>query len=187
MSRILLCSDLHLGHKNIHKYRMCGPWQFADEGEHRCWLMNALRDAFQPKDHIIVAGDVAFTREALAEFKQLPGRKTMIRGNHDNFTTREYLEVFEEVYGLWCWKSFWFSHAPIHPDELRGRVNLHGHVHTETIKQTLRIHTDFQTNVDDRRYFNLCPENLVPIFGRPWCTLEEARSLRPRTKDLEQK
>ena len=173
MSRTILCSDLHLGHKNIHKYRQFYNMKFVDGAAHRSWLMAELGQAFKPDDHIIVTGDVAFTREALAEFGNLPGRKTLVRGNHDNFKTQEYLEVFDDVHGLWNWKAFWWSHAPIHPNELRGRINLHGHVHGET--------------VPDARYFNLCVENLQVVFGRPWCTLDEVRYLRPRTKELEQK
>jgi len=173
MSRIVLCSDLHLGHRNIHKFRQFAKVTFAEESEHRAWLMGELKATLQERDRVIVTGDVAFTRETLEEFKQLPGQKILVRGNHDNFSTREYLDVFSEVYGLWCWKSFWLSHAPVHPSELRGRINLHGHVHMDTIS--------------DSRYFNLCPENLMPIFGRPWCTLDEVRYLRPRTKELEVK
>jgi len=173
MSRIILCSDLHLGHKNIYKYRKLHGLEFVDEAAHRHWLMGELSRAFNPNDHIVVTGDVAFTKEALKEFGKLPGRKTLVRGNHDNFKTHEYLEVFDDVHGLWNWKSFWLSHAPIHPDELRGRVNLHGHVHRSTLA--------------DPRYFNLCVENLQVVFGRPWCTLDEIRYLRPRTKELEQK
>ncbi len=173
MSRIILTSDPHLGHKNIHKYRKIYGHEFVDEAAHRQWLMGEYAAAFKPNDHIIVTGDVAFTREALAEFGKLPGQKALVRGNHDNFSTKEYLEMFHDVYGLWNWKSFWLSHAPIHPAELRGRINLHGHVHGATLP--------------DSRYFNLCVENLQAVFGRPWCTLEEVRYLRPRTKELEQK
>ena len=44
------------------------------------------------------------------------------------------------------YKEFWLSHAPIHPEELRDRINIHGHVHYK--------------NIDDARYFNVSCENI---------------------------
>ena len=106
-------------------------------------------------------GDAAFTMEAIDLFKDLPGRKFLVRGNHDLCDTAAYLKVFAEVYGLLKYKKFWLSHAPIHPDELRGKVNLHGHVH--------------YSSVPDGRYFNCCVENLVATFQSPLVGLDQLR------------
>ena len=51
-----------------------------------------------------------------------------------------------EVYGFVKYKEFWLSHCPIHPNELRGKVNIHGHVHNKTII--------------DCNYFNTSCENV---------------------------
>ena len=31
------------------------------------------------------------------------------------------------MYSLYRWHEFWLSHCPIHPGELRGKLNIHGH------------------------------------------------------------
>lgn len=71
----------------------------------------------------------------------------LILGNHcrDKITMQEIVKHFDEVYSLYKYKEFWLSHAPIHPAELRGKYNLHGHVHFATL--------------EDTRYFNCCLEN----------------------------
>lgn len=75
-------------------------------------------------------------------------------GNHctDQVSMKEVVKHFDEVYSLKKYKEFWLSHAPIHPQELRGKYNLHGHMHFET--------------VDDPHYLNLCLEHTgyTPIY-----------------------
>ena len=73
---------------------------------------------------------------------QVCGRKVLICGNHDtdHNPMKILCEYFDEVYSLYKWHEFWLSHCPIHPDELRGKLNIHGHVHHATI--------------NDKRYFN---------------------------------
>jgi calcineurin-like phosphoesterase family protein len=124
-------------------------------------MLDNLRRVLTKKSVLYVLGDVAFTMEAMAEFEALPGRKVLVRGNHDNFQLEVYKNVFEDILGLARYKEFWLSHAPVHPNELRGKINLHGHVHFKTI--------------EDSRYINICPENLIPKFGRPYITLDEVR------------
>jgi calcineurin-like phosphoesterase family protein len=61
------------------------------------------------------------------------------------------------VAGIIKYKGFWLSHAPIHPEELRGKPNIHGHVHTNTL--------------NDSRYFNASLENI----GYKPVSIEEVR------------
>lgn len=156
---VYFCSDLHFGHKNIQKFR-----QFVlSQNHNEQFICNAWKNKVTKRDNVYVLGDVAFTMEAIDLFKDLPGRKFLIRGNHDLCDTAAYLKVFTEVYGLLKYKEFWLSHAPIHPDELRGRVNLHGHVH--------------YASIPDSRYFNCCVENLIGTFQSPLVELDQLRRL----------
>ena len=156
---VYFCSDLHFGHKNIQKFR-----QFVlSQNHNEQFICNAWKNKVTKRDDVYVLGDVAFTMEAIDLFKDLPGRKFLIRGNHDLCDTAAYLKVFTEVYGLLKYKEFWLSHAPIHPDELRGRVNLHGHVH--------------YASIPDSRYFNCCVENLIGTFQSPLVELDQLRRL----------
>ncbi len=139
--------DLHFGHRNIGKFRP----EFSSEPEHRRHVVRCWNDTVKKGgDRIFVLGDAAFTMEGLETFAELRGRKFLIRGNHDELSTNLYLAFFEEVYGMVAYKNAWLTHAPIHPDELRGRVNVHGHVHSATIQDA--------DGWNDPRYFNACPE-----------------------------
>ena len=97
-------------------------------------------------------GDVAFTQEGFDALFELNGRIKMVRGNHDNyFKTEDWLKRVESVEGITQYKGHWLTHAPIHPDELRGRPNLHGHVHHNSIRNKY-------TGGLDLRYKNMCCE-----------------------------
>ncbi len=161
MANVLFCSDLHFGHTNIGKFR--APAGVVSEEENRNKIIQDWRSKVTKRDVIYVLGDACFTMETVGEFALLPGKKILIRGNHDLLDTQVYLKYFEGVYGLLKYKEFWLSHAPIHPDELRGKVNLHGHVHFSSIK--------------DKRYVNCCPENLWPTVGSSLISLQEVRQL----------
>jgi len=170
MSNVWFCSDLHFGHKNIQKFRK----HVTSEEDNRNKILEDWRNLVTKRDTVYVLGDACFTMDTINSFASLNGEKYLIRGNHDNLNTSVYLKYFKEVYGLLKYKEFWLSHAPIHPDELRGKVNLHGHVHYETIREYFNplYHTK---QTDDKRYFNCCVENLYEKVGRSMITLDEIR------------
>jgi calcineurin-like phosphoesterase family protein len=156
---VWFCSDLHLGHKGIERFRKHVSSQEDNEKQ----IIDCWKQVVTKRDDVYVLGDACFTREAVDTIATLEGRKHLIRGNHDKCNTWVYLTAFEEVYGLLKYKEFWLSHAPIHPDELRGKINLHGHVH--------------YNSVNDPRYFNCCVENIMSLYNRPLIRLEEIRSI----------
>lgn len=156
----LFTSDPHLGHRNIHMFRDC----VSSENNARAFMAEA-RQRMNKRTVTWFLGDVAFDYETLLAIKALPGRKKLVKGNHDDMiSTAQQLEVFEEIYGMVKFKEFWITHCPIHPDELRGKRNIHGHVHSATIMNEGKT---------DPRYINICPENLSRYF----ISLEEIRSL----------
>jgi len=115
--------------------------------------MDWVLDNVNKRDTLILCGDICFDEEALRIVGSLPGRKVLIKGNHDLKKHPDYPKVFDQVHGLYRYKHCWLSHAPIHPEELRGKINVHGHVHFETLKDT--------------RYQNVCVENNMKLFGTP--------------------
>ena len=150
MSAVYFLSDLHLGHKNICKFRT----EFTSVEEHNAIIKENYHKRVTKRDTVYFLGDVAFDAESLADVKTWAGaRKILIAGNHclDHATMKELVEVYDEVYSLKKYKEFWLSHAPIHPDELRGKINMHGHTHYH--------------NIDDNRYVNVSMEqiNYTPI------------------------
>ena len=167
---VWFCSDLHFGHKNIEKFRH----HIKSEEDNRHKICQDWDSLVTKRDDVYVLGDACFTMETINEFGLLPGRKHLIRGNHDTLDTQVYLKYFKGVYGLLKYKEFWLSHAPIHPDELRGKVNLHGHVHYQSLRKPFNPAYDVKQDLDPR-YFNCCVENVFHLTGRSLIRLEEIR------------
>lgn len=165
MSNVWFCSDLHFGHKNIQRFRK----EVYSEEHNRELITDWWYNKVRMRDTVWVLGDAAFTEEAIDELALLPGKKRLVRGNHDRLPIASYLRCFEEVYGIVSMYGFWLTHAPVHPDELRGKVNVHGHVHYATIP--------------DDRYVNACVENAIKMFDRPLFSLNELRSLVASRKE----
>jgi calcineurin-like phosphoesterase family protein len=151
-------SDLHLDHKRIISPEFSGEFrQGTTLEEHNQWLEDRWNAVVTKRDHVYVLGDVAFSRKSLKIYDRLKGSKSLILGNHDKYDISEYAEHFDKILPSLCklYRQFWISHAPIHPDELRGFPCVHGHVHTHSIQDH---------GVPDRRYYNVCVE---PVEGTP--------------------
>jgi calcineurin-like phosphoesterase family protein len=163
-AKVYFISDLHLGHNKILNFS--GDYRGGTTTEeHDEWIINQWNSVVTKRDVVYVLGDVAFTREGLDKCRQLHGYKKLILGNHDKYMVSEYMtRGFKILSGIVKYKRFWLSHAPIHPNELRGLINIHGHVHSQSI--------------DDLRYINVCvePLNGIPLF------LEELRNKYPSTR-----
>lgn len=165
MTRLLISSDLHLGHKNIHKYRT----QFATAEEHHEFVFEQLATSVNKRDSLILLGDVAFSFEWLAKIADLKcAKKLLICGNHDTengIKMRDLVKAYDDVMALHSRANYWFSHCPIHPQEMRNRKgNIHGHLHQKLV--TIQANPVFPTpERKDPRYINVCVEhtNFKPI------------------------
>ncbi len=153
---IFFIGDTHFGHLNlIRSLRKMEPF------EHDELIISNWNRVVRKKDDIVYhMGDLMMHKspEELEIMRRLNGIKYLIRGNHDVMNTSIYLKYFKEVFGIVSKYDFWLSHCPIHPNELRGRNNVHGHTHTVIIP--------------DHRYLNVSCEqiNYTPI------SLEQVRS-----------
>ena len=138
-----MISDLHLGHKNILKY----DTQFQSIQEREEKLIDDWNSVVHKRDVVYVLGDALFDYYHARVIAKLKGRKLLIMGNHDTLPAAQYLSVFDDIRGPITYKKTWLSHQPIHPSELRGRCNIHGHLHGgQAIK--------------DYRYFNVCVDSI---------------------------
>lgn len=137
MSRVFFIADLHHGHKNICKYRT----QFSSPEEHDGVLCDNILSTVGKRDSLWLLGDLFFTEESMQYFhKYLERVKSLqvVIGNHcsDNPERQRNLQTIVQhckVHSLVKYKDFWLSHAPIHPQELRGKKNIHGHMHNEVV------------------------------------------------------
>ena len=145
MNRLLLTSDLHLGHRSAYKWRP----RFSSPEEHDDVIYDNLASSVGKRDTVYFLGDVAFTDRALLKIQNLKVKhKVLILGNHDlerGMKLEKLLLVYDKIMALYSKRNLWFSHCPIHPSEMRRRLGcVHGHTHA--------------TVVDDPRYFNVCLE-----------------------------
>ena len=159
MGQVFFTADLHFGHKNINKFRE----HCTSEEDNRNIIKESWDRLVSKNDLVYVLGDAVFTKETLVDIAERKGRKILIRGNHDTLSTKDYLTVFEEVYGILKYKEFWLTHAPIHPLELRGKRNIHGHVHYATIP--------------DNAYINVSVENVRAMTGECLISLDNIRKM----------
>ena len=107
---------------------------FKDAQEMDECLIERWNEKVKPSDHIYNLGDLCMCRPGLlyhSVFKRLNGHKRLVRGNHDIYKTKEYIDVgFKEIYGVRVLDDILFTHIPIHPESLgRFRANVHGHIH----------------------------------------------------------
>lgn len=167
MSKVFFISDLHIGHKKIHEFS--GPLRggVTSVEDHDAWILDRWNSVVEKRDTVWVLGDVCFDMEKLPLLDKMFGNKILVLGNHDKFDLPVYQKYFSKIYGFTTYKGCWISHAPIHPEELRNRYNIHGHVHHNTIP--------------DQRYVNVCPEVLS---GEPieFARLQEIMSKRKAFK-----
>lgn len=144
MANVWFIGDIHGGHRNVHKFRT----SFESEEQHFQYVKGNFHKVVGKRDKVFFMGDTAFTEERLIDISSwVCDSKVLICGNHDtdNISMRTLVSYFDEVHSLLRYKKFWLSHCPIHPDELRGKINIHGHVH--------------HANINDKRYFNTSLEN----------------------------
>lgn len=171
IANVWFCSDLHISHKNIANFRK----EVTSETHNREVIKHFWDKQVTKRDLVWVLGDAAFDEEAIDWIGELKGEKRLVRGNHDMCPTSSYLRTFTEVYGLVRYKGMWLSHAPVHPDELRGKVNCHGHTHYHNM-QVLGITQGLKPKYhDDPRYLNCSVENLMRNYGSPLVSLDQVR------------
>lgn len=152
---VYFIGDPHLGHRAIAKYR---PWVKDTADNTRIFVSRYLRE-IKKRDIVFFMGDVAFDETSLRAVGELPGRKILIKGNHDDFvSTSLQKDVFEEIHGMLSYKKMWLTHCPIHPDEMRGRVkNIHGHTHLVNMMKR----NWYGKKIKDPRYVNTCVDRVV--------------------------
>ena len=154
MSNVYFISDLHFGHKNIMNF--AGQYRHGEDFiENIHSIVEMWNLVVNKKDKVYVLGDVCFDEFWLGTMHELNGRKVLIRGNHDDrIATETFLKYFDSVEGIVKYKNHWLTHAPIHPCELRGKNNIHGHVHQNSVMKS-----GIDTRADER-YINVCVENV---------------------------
>lgn len=129
MAEVYFYGDGHINHRNICKFRP----QFSSVEEHNNTIIQNHKNVVTKRDKTFFTGDWVFDMDSLDIIAQMRGVKHLVMGNHD-ILTPELWKVFDFVSGPVKYKEFWVTHIPVHPEELRGKFNIHGHVHGNPIK-----------------------------------------------------
>ena len=104
-------------------------------------------------------------------------RYKFVLGNHDSLKLYKETRLpnMELCLPLFSYKNLWISHAPIHPDEIRGRdLMLHGHCHTNLVKGSYPNYEDKYYNVildqNDMKFvpFELIEQKVLRNKGEIW-------------------
>lgn len=164
-------SDLHLGHKDILKYRT----QFATLDEMHDTIINNWNSVVNPQDKVYILGDVAWNKQSLTLLNSMNGKKVLIKGNHDILPLKEYVKYFKKIEGAKEYKGCILTHVPVHESQLeRFTLNIHGHMHDRKITRFI-LHKDLHVGYDanheaiyedteiespDTRYINVCCEQV---------------------------
>lgn len=172
-SNVYFTSDLHLGHDNpdIIKFReRIHGVPLQDVNHMNEWIISNLNQYLTKRDHLWILGDVAFNAQALKLLSSIKGTKSLVFGNHDKLSTREYIKYFGKLHGLLKKYDIIFSHCPLHPQELLYRnwcLNVHGHIHHK------------EKNDLGPQYYNV---NIDVAGCRP-VPLEELRAQRKKAEE----
>lgn len=156
MSTPRFIADLHLGHRNIYKYR-----QVFDSTKHNdLYFIRILQEYCKKRDTMYFLGDICFDELYLDMIKELPGQKILIAGNHctEYIPMKKLVEVYDDIHALLKYKDFWLSHAPLADGELRGKRNIHGHVHAQSVPDIKYLNTSV-----DSEFMRFLPRTLHEI------------------------
>lgn len=138
MSAVYFIGDTHWGHRNILKYRP----EFSSVEEHDEVIFDNIMSVANRRNHLWLMGDCFFNHESVRHLDRIAAAFAAVKfvvGNHDtdNDERQEVLKrvihICTKVHSLVKYREFWLSHAPIHTCELRGRFNVHGHMHSQSV------------------------------------------------------
>ena len=140
MGRILITSDLHLGHENIIEY--CNR-PFANVEDMNEQLIKRWNKTVNWDDVVYVLGDFTFlSQDQTATIcSQLRGKIKLVKGNHDKRSNQWYRDCgIHEVYDypIIIHDFIVLSHEPqsFIVNDKGPYINLFGHVHDSPIFET---------------------------------------------------
>lgn len=152
-------TDTHFDH-----YKMitsCNrPENFTDQ------ICENWRNMVSPSDTVIHLGDFAWGMPAMEKLLSLPGRKILVRGNHDDKSLERYMSmgwdfaadsIVMNLYGI----RILFSHKPRF--DHKADINIHGHFHDLHREDFSRLYLPLSLEAMGYRPIALDDEFLGPI------------------------
>lgn len=147
----MLISDTHFLHRRLaEEYE---PSRSALPQDHNRFMVEAWRQAVAPEQVIVHLGDLALGKSDgfAAIAPRLPGRKFLMRGNHDRRSRSWYREHgFELIPPFWLDYRGWkvrFQHNPDYEHKIvcyPRHILVHGHVHSKTLGDRRQINVSVE-------------------------------------------
>lgn len=128
MSNVFMVSDTHFFQEEI---RLTDGMD-SDITDNR--IITTWSTTVKSDDVVFHLGDVGIDKDKLQEvFKDLPGTKILIMGNHDFiYSPKNWIDIgFQEVYRFpIIYEEFYMlSHKPQYLNKFMPYANVHGHIH----------------------------------------------------------
>jgi calcineurin-like phosphoesterase family protein len=147
-------ADLHFSDVSVLR---TDSHPFANVEEMDATLLANWRCVVQPADEVYILGDLTLSDATTAQglLNQLPGRKTMIRGNHDRFLSALNFDtnIFENVATQMSFKEnhhrYQLCHYPLldYPGMWHHQRLLYGHVHSNHRSRFVHLMSPDAVNV----------------------------------------
>jgi len=122
--QVYLFSDSHFNHQNIATYCQ-RPANFTE------LIIKRWNETVKPEDTVIHLGDVQIGKKSEWIMPSLPGRKILIRGNHDRQQSCAWW--VERGFDFACdglkFRNMWLTHEPSTSLADGCELNIHGHLH----------------------------------------------------------
>ena len=131
-------------------------------------ICNHWRQMVKPKDTIIHLGDCAWRPEGMKRLLSLPGKKILVRGNHDDKSLEKYMDMgwdfacdslVMKLGGI----TILFSHKPRWGH--RADINIHGHFHDLHREDFSRLYLPLSLEAMGYMPIALDEEFLGPLAG----------------------
>lgn len=116
-------------------------------------------------DRVFVLGDFCLSgKDKIIKCgRALNGRKTLIKGNHDNASLSTYYEAGFEIvskHPIFFESKIIFSHEPI---ILCPYINIHGHIHDKEIDKK-NYPNSINVSIEKINYFPIALEKVLKIW-----------------------
>lgn len=122
--KFFLIADTHFNHQNIATYCQ-RPANFTE------LIIKNWNLRVKPEDTVIHLGDVQIGKKSEWIMPNLPGRKVLIRGNHDRSQSVSWW--MEQGFDFACdamqFRNCWLTHEPATALPVGADYNIHGHLH----------------------------------------------------------
>jgi calcineurin-like phosphoesterase family protein len=134
MTRRFVWADQHFGHEAILGFKRDDGTplrDFASVDDMDWHMIRRYNQVIRNEDTVYFLGDVTMNTKHLERVMPiLPGRKILVRGNHDTGKLSQYSKWFTDARACDIKDGVILTHIPIHPDCMsRWRGNIHGHLH----------------------------------------------------------